>query len=208
MAFPRALLADHERIVFELRPHWVAVVPSLLWAALIALAWIALGALVDSGPARLAITVGALVALLFLSAVPLLKWSNTLFVLTTDRLITRRGVIARQATEIPLERINDVAFAQSALERVVGAGDLLIESAGERGQTRITNVKRPEQVQLRIYQATEENSNRMLRYGQPFPTPEGDSIPEQIEALARLKVQGVITEAEFEDKKKELLGRM
>jgi len=208
MAFPRALLADHERIVFELRPHWVAVVPALLWAALIALAWIALGTLVDSGPARLAITVGALVALLFLSAVPLLKWSNTLFVLTTDRLITRRGVIARQATEIPLERINDVAFAQSALERVVGAGDLLIESAGERGQTRITNVKRPEQVQLRIYQATEENSNRMLRYGQPFPTPEGDSIPEQIEALARLKVQGVITEAEFEDKKKELLGRM
>jgi len=208
MAFPRALLADHERIVFELRPHWVAVVPALLWAALIALAWIALGALVDSGPARLAITVGALVALLFLSAVPLLKWSNTLFVLTTDRLITRRGVIARQATEIPLERINDVAFAQSALERVVGTGDLLIESAGERGQTRITNVKRPEQVQLRIYQATEENSNRMLRYGQPFPTPEGDSIPEQIEALARLKVQGVITEAEFEDKKKELLGRM
>ena len=208
MAFPRALLADHERIVFELRPHWVAVVPALLWAALIVLAWIALGALVDSGPARLAITVGALVALLFLSAVPLLKWSNTLFVLTTDRLITRRGVIARQATEIPLERINDVAFAQSALERVVGAGDLLIESAGERGQTRITNVKRPEQVQLRIYQATEENSNRMLRYGQPFPTPEGDSIPEQIEALARLKVQGVITEAEFEDKKKELLGRM
>ncbi|MBA2367002.1 MAG: PH domain-containing protein [Actinobacteria bacterium] len=208
MAFPRALLADHERIVFELRPHWVAVVPALLWAALIALAWIALGALVDSGPARLAITVGALVALLFLSAVPLLKWSNTLFVLTADRLITRRGVIARQATEIPLERINDVAFAQSALERVVGAGDLLIESAGERGQTRITNVKRPEQVQLRIYQATEENSNRMLRYGQPFPTPEGDSIPEQIEALARLKVQGVITEAEFEDKKKELLGRM
>jgi len=208
MAFPRALLADHERIVFELRPHWVAVVPALLWAALIALAWIALGTLVDSGPARLAITVGALVALLFLSAVPLLKWSNTLFVLTTDRLITRRGVITRQATEIPLERINDVAFAQSALERVVGAGDLLIESAGERGQTRITNVKRPEQVQLRIYQATEENSNRMLRYGQPFPTPEGDSIPEQIEALARLKVQGVITEAEFEDKKKELLGRM
>ena len=208
MAFPRALLADHERIVFELRPHWVAVVPALLWAALIALAWIALGTLVDSGPARLAITVGALVALLFLSAVPLLKWSNTLFVLTTDRLITRRGVIARQATEIPLERINDVAFAQSALERVVGTGDLLIESAGERGQTRITNVKRPEQVQLRIYQATEENSNRMLRYGQPFPTPEGDSIPEQIEALARLKVQGVITEAEFEDKKKELLGRM
>lgn len=208
MAFPRALLADHERIVFELRPHWVAVVPALLWAALIVVAWVALGALTDSGPALVALSVGALIALLVLSAVPLLKWSRTLFVLTTDRLITRRGVIAREATEIPLERINDVAFKQSALERLVGAGDLLIESAGERGQTRITNVKKPEQVQLRIYQATEENSNRMLRSGQPFPTPDTDSIPEQIEALARLKVQGVITEAEFETKKKELLDRL
>jgi uncharacterized membrane protein YdbT with pleckstrin-like domain len=208
MAFPRALLAEHERIVFELRPHWVAVVPALLWAALIVLAWVTLGALTDSGPALLALSAGALIALLLLSAVPLLKWSKTLFVLTTDRLITRRGVIARAATEIPLERINDVAFAQSALERLVGAGDLLIESAGERGQTRITNVKKPEQVQLRIYQATEENGNRMMRSGQPFPTPEADSIPEQIEALARLKAQGVITEVEFEDKKRELLGRM
>jgi uncharacterized membrane protein YdbT with pleckstrin-like domain len=207
MAFPRALLAEHERIVFELRPHWVAVVPALLWAALIVLAWVTLGALTDSGPALLALSAGALIALLLLSAVPLLKWSKTLFVLTTDRLITRRGVIARAATEIPLERINDVAFAQSALERLVGAGDLLIESAGERGQTRITNVKKPEQVQLRIYQATEENGNRMMRSGQPFPTPEADSIPEQIEALARLKAQGVITEVEFENKK-ELLGRM
>jgi len=208
MAFPRALLAEHERIVFELRPHWVAVVPALLWAALIVLAWVTLGALTDSGPALVAVSAGALIALLLLSAVPLLKWSKTLFVLTTDRLITRRGVIARAATEIPLERINDVAFAQSALERLVGAGDLLIESAGERGQTRITNVKKPEQVQLRIYQATEENSNRMMRSGQPFPTPEADSIPEQIEALARLRAQGVITEVEFENKKKELLGRM
>jgi uncharacterized membrane protein YdbT with pleckstrin-like domain len=207
MAFPRALLAEHERIVFELRPHWVAVVPALLWAALIVLAWVTLGALTDSGPALLALSAGALIALLLLSAVPLLKWSKTLFVLTTDRLITRRGVVARAATEIPLERINDVAFAQSALERLVGAGDLLIESAGERGQTRITNVKKPEQVQLRIYQATEENGNRMMRSGQPFPTPEADSIPEQIEALARLKAQGVITEVEFENKK-ELLGRM
>ena len=208
MAFPRALLAEHERIVFELRPHWVAVVPALLWAALIVLAWVTLGALTDSGPALLAVSAGALIALLLLSAVPLLKWSKTLFVLTTDRLITRRGVIARAATEIPLERINDVAFAQSALERLVGAGDLLIESAGERGQTRITNVKKPEQVQLRIYQATEENGNRMMRSGQPFPTPEADSIPEQIEALARLRAQGVITEVEFENKKKELLGRI
>jgi uncharacterized membrane protein YdbT with pleckstrin-like domain len=208
MGFPRGLLAQHERIVFELRPHWVAVVPALLWAVLTVVAWVISGALVDSGAALVAISAGALIALVLLSAVPLLGWSKTLFVLTTDRLITRRGVIARRATEIPLERINDVAFTQSAVERLVGAGDLLIDSAGERGQTRITNVRKPEQVQLRIYRAIEENANRMVRSGQPFPTPSSNSIPEQIEAFARLKTQGVITEVEFEDKKRELLGRM
>ena len=53
MGFPRALLADHERIVFELRPHWVAVIPALLWAALIVVACVALGALTTSGPAQI-----------------------------------------------------------------------------------------------------------------------------------------------------------
>ena len=131
-----------------------------------------------------------------------------MFVLTTDRLITRRGVIALEATEIPLERINHVALRHSALEKVVGAGDLLIESAGEREQTRIANIRKPEQVQLSIYRATEDNNNRMQRSGQPYPTPAANSIPEQIEALGRLKSQGVITEAEFEEKKNELLDRM
>jgi uncharacterized membrane protein YdbT with pleckstrin-like domain len=207
MGFPRALLADHERVLFELRPHWLSVLPALLWAVLLVAAWLAVGALTDSGLLLLAATVAALIGLLFLSVVPLLMWSRTLFVLTTDRLITRRGVLAKEAIEIPLERINDVALKQSASERMVGAGDLLIESAGEREQTRITNIRKPEQVQLRIYQATEDNYNRMQRSGQPFPTPAATSIPEQIEALGRLKTQGVITEAEFEDKKRELLDR-
>lgn len=208
MAFPRALLADHERILFELRPHWVAILPALLWAVALIAAWLALGAVTSSGLLLVAAALFAVIGLLLGTVIPLLRWSRTLFVLTTDRLITRRGVIAREATEIPLERINDVAFRQSALERVVGAGDLLIESAGERGQTRITNIRKPEQVQLRIYQAAEDNNNRMQRSGQPWPTPASNSIPEQIEALGRLKSQGVITEAEFEEKKKELLDRM
>jgi hypothetical protein len=69
-------------------------------------------------------------------------------------------------------------------------------------------VRKPEQVQLMIYRTSEDNSNRMMRGGRPSATENGDSIPEQIEALARLKEQGAITESEFEEKKKELLDRM
>jgi uncharacterized membrane protein YdbT with pleckstrin-like domain len=151
------------------------------------------------------VVIAALLLWFYLAVLPFLRWRFTNFVLTTDRLITRSGIIAKQSKEIPLERINDVAFSQSVFERIVGAGDLLVESAGERGQERISNVRKPEEVQLRIYKEAEENSNRMMRPDAPKAEP---SIPEQLEALARLKEQGVISAMEFETKKQELLKRM
>ena len=210
MAFPRDLLAEHERVVFELRPHWVSLLPSVLWTLALGvglfLGYAAAEAIAERDPSTAKSVVGgvATVAWLALAALPALRWYFTLFVLTSDRLITRSGIVAKQSREIPLERINDVAFNQSVLDRILGAGDLLVESAGERGQTRITNVRKPEQVQLMIYKETEDNNNRMTR-----PGPQRDaSIPEQIAALARLNDQGVLTDAEFEDKKRELLKRI
>jgi uncharacterized membrane protein YdbT with pleckstrin-like domain len=213
MAFPKHLLADHEKLVFDLKPHWVAILPSVLWTIALILVWIlgyqlAKSVFEDPSVAQNLVAAAVLIAFVGLAVIPFLRWKFTFFVLTTDRLITRSGIVAKRSKEIPLERINDVTFNQSVIERAVGAGDLLVESAGERGQTKISNVRSPEQVQLRIYREVEENNNRMMRGGQPFPTPPGDSIPEQIEALARLRDQGVLSEGEFEAKKQELLRRL
>ena len=213
MGFPRDLLADHEKVVFELRPHWVALLPSVLWTAAIGIAlflgYAAAEAIFEDNPETAKSVIGGLMTLawLLLAILPALRWYFTLFVLTSDRLITRHGIIAKNSREIPLERINDVAFNQSVIDRVLGAGDLLVESAGERGQTRIENVRKPEQVQLMIYKETEENNNRMMRPGPTQPAA-GSSVPEQIAALARLHEQGVLSEAEFETKKQELLKRI
>jgi uncharacterized membrane protein YdbT with pleckstrin-like domain len=211
MPFPRQLLADHEEVVFDLKPHWVAVIPSVLWtiAGLIVLfgGYWAAEQIFEKDPGGAKAVVGAVVTIawIFLAVVPFLRWRFTLFVLTTDRLITRSGIIAKHSKEIPLERVNDVTFSQSILERIVGAGDLLVESAGERGQTKIGNVRKPEEVQLMIYKEIEKNNERMMR---PGAAAAGTPIPEQIQALARLKEQGVLTEAEFEAKKQELLKRL
>ena len=202
MGFPRELLADHEQVIFDLKPHWVAVIPSVLWTLVAAAIVVASGAFFDAVSPAVGLGV-AVVLWLVLAVPPFVRWQFTRFVLTTDRLITRSGVIAKHSKEIPLERINDVAFSQSVLDRVLGAGDLLIESAGERGQGRIQNVRNPERVQLMIYEESEKNNNRMMQ-----PRAAGTSIPEQIEALARLKEQGVLSESEFEAKKRELLDRM
>ena len=91
----------------------------------------------DEGNTRKYLGYIALVAIV-LSAIWLivryLKWVTTNFVITNDRIIFRQGVIAKSGIEIPLDRVNNVNFNQSIFERMLGAGDLLIESGGEDGQ--------------------------------------------------------------------------
>ena len=71
--------------------------------------------------------------------------------ITSDRIIFRTGVFAKHGIEIPLERVNNVIFHQSVIERMLGCGDLLIESGGETGQQRFTEVKDPDRVQALIH---------------------------------------------------------
>jgi uncharacterized membrane protein YdbT with pleckstrin-like domain len=207
MAFPKRLLADHERLVFDLRPHWVALVAPILWIILSIAVYVFGTNLIDQEIANWVLGGLAVIVIVWKGVHPILEWATVAFVLTSDRLITRSGVIAKHSKEIPLERINDVTFSQSILERMLGAGDLMLESAGERGQTRISNVRNPENVQLTIYKEVEENNNRMMR-PQAQAAPSGDSVTDQLEALGRLRQQGVITDLEFENKKQELLKRL
>lgn len=217
MAFPRNLLADHEELIFDLKPHWVALVPSALWT-IVALAGLVFGyrgveAVMDdnAGTGKLVFTGVVLVAWYVLAVVPALRWRFTMFVLTSDRLITRYGIIAKESREIPLERINDVSFSQGILDRMLGAGNLMIESAGERGQTQISHVRKPEKVQLAIYRQTEDNSTRIVQGQVGNAMGAGGrepSVTEQLDDLGRLRKEGVLTEEEFQAKKAELLKRL
>lgn len=215
MAFPKNLLADHEKLVFDLKPHWIALVPPVLWTilALVGLfgGYRAAEGIFDENTETAKMVVGAGVTLLWilLAVVPFMRWKFTMFVLTSDRLITRHGVIAKHSREIPLERINDVAFSQTVLERILGAGDLLIESAGERGQTRIADIRKPDEIQLMIFKQIEANSGRVVseQVGQAMGA-QPRAVTEQLEDLGRLRKQGVVTEEEFQAKKAELLKRL
>ncbi|MDQ7826499.1 MAG: PH domain-containing protein [Candidatus Eremiobacteraeota bacterium] len=204
MPYPKDLLSDDERVILDLRPHWISVIPALLWAA--GIAGLAAASLMMGGiaipPLAIAIVVIALIAIFLLAGIPLLRWHHTQFVLTSERLITREGVLARKAREIPLNRINDVTFTQSFLERLVGSGNLTIESAGEQGINRLVFIRQPEQVQHEIYKAMEHVEKSAGTGEAP------EDIPTQIEKLAALRDKGIVTPEEFEKKKKELLERM
>src|SRR5205823_5211660 len=132
-------------------------------------------------------------------------WATTSFVVTTDRLISRSGVLAKHGREIPLERVNDISFNQGLFERMIGAGDLMIESGGERGQETFPDIPRPSRVQNVIYREIERSK---ARDADRMAGRRELSVPEQLEKLDELRQRGVLSQAEFEAKKAQLLDRM
>lgn len=174
MAYPRRLLADGEHVDTELHTHWKALVGPVIALLVIVPAASYAAARIPSGSSqsvvRIVIGVAALVALIWLTLMPFLRWVTTVYVLTDHRLILRSGIIARSGRDIPLARINDVSFSHTAFERLLRCGTLVVESAGERGQVTLTDIPRVEQVQRRLYELVEADENRRRDEGEPEPT--------------------------------------
>jgi uncharacterized membrane protein YdbT with pleckstrin-like domain len=174
VGYPRRLLNADEDVVFDLHPHWKGLVgPTLLAPVVVFVAAFAAGKVPDGsaqGKVRLALTLAAVVALVWFVVRPYLEWFTTHFVLTTRRVIMRQGVIARTGRDIPIFRINDVTFSHTVIERMFGAGTLMIESAGERGQVTLSDIPHVEEVQREVYTLMEADDAR--RRGGPPPEPE------------------------------------
>lgn len=203
MAFPRNLLNDGEELVLDLKPHWWFFAgPSVLLAVAVVGLVVAQGA--DLHDYLLLVVAGLTVGALGWFVKRYLQWSTTNFVLTGDRLIYRHGVVAKRGIEIPLERVNTVFFNQSIWERMIGAGDLVIESGGTTGKETFSDIRHPADVQKEIHRQMESNNDRMYHGRGPAQL----SIPEQIDRLDDLRRRGVLTDAEFAAQKTKLLERM
>jgi len=204
MAFPKKYLNDSEEVIRDLRPHWFFLFgPAVTLIAALALAiWMAQAEV--SEVVLFPVLALAVVALLFF-LIRYAQWVTTDFVLTTDRLIYRKGVVSRQGKEIPLERVNDVSYQQTMVQRMMGAGDLMVESGGERGQSQFGHFAHPQDIQNEIHRAIEaaaaRDADRMAGRRELSPL-------EQLEKLEELRQRGVISQAEFDVKKAKLLDRL
>lgn len=209
MAFPEDYLHPKEELILNLTPHWFRLVPSA--AALVGAVVFGLVVMTQWDVQALDILAGILIigtAVWFISSY--VSWISDHFVLTSDRVICRKGVIRRTSIEIPLERINTVFSEQSLFERMIGAGDLSIESASQDGRQNFEDMRKPGWIQNEIYVAMENNENRKfdgLRTAEA-PAEAAPTIAEQLHQLEDLRQRGVLTQAEFDRKKSELLDRM
>jgi hypothetical protein len=99
------------------------------------------------------------------------------------------------------------------IERMIGAGDLLVESAGTSGQSRFKDIPHPDIFQTELYRTREERTLFLSgRHTQASQTTEpargGAANAEAIQKLAELRDQGHISQEEYDTKRKQLLDEM
>ncbi len=197
------MLTEDEVVVREFRPHWRMLFIAVVWfvAGMVAIGLLYQVIPPDDGTIDLIATGIILLALIPLSVMPFIDWWLTSYVLTNERLITRKGVVSRSGIEIPLENINNVLFSQTIIERLLKTGDLLIESAGESGQSRFENIPQPEEFKSLLYRTREQRTAGVTTASPPDAT-------DKLSRLAQLHRDGVLTDEEFAEKKRALLDEI
>jgi len=198
MKYPQSMLSDGEHVLQGFRPHWKSLVIPIAWSVLVVIGLV-LTPRLPSGLPRNAVYVIIVLGWIVVALVPAMRWWFTQFVLTNERLVLRKGIVARSGVEIPLEVINDVIFSQTVFERLLGFGDLIIESAGEMGQSRFSNIPKPDAFQAELYQAREDRTKALSS-----SEPAADTLA----TLAALHADGVLTDEEFASKKAKLLDEI
>jgi uncharacterized membrane protein YdbT with pleckstrin-like domain len=160
-------LAVGEQSVMIVHPHWKTLVGPIAVAFVVVAALLVAEVLIPGGKAagieRLAVAAVAIALLMWWLMYPLLRWRTTKYELTTRRMRIREGIIARNGRDIPLSRVTDVSFRKGVLDRLLGCGTLVVESAGEHGEILLTQIPHVEQVQSALFQLVEEERLRMDR---------------------------------------------
>jgi len=219
--YPKKLLNEGEELALDLRPHWWYFSKHILTGVPLFILLVLIFAELHCSVRKWTLAPWGIAALVWAAWLgwKYLEWNFTHFVVTSDRVVFRTGVLGKRGVEIPMERINNINFHQGIWERLIGAGDLDIESAGKDGQSHFTDIWHPDGVQQELYRQMEANARKRASWTQsqvggvgaapaPAPTHAPPGIPEQLQQLAELRDRGVISAAEFEAKKTQLLERM
>ena len=160
MAFPEDVLTSEERVVLHVHPHWKTLARPILFGIVVVAAAVVALIFVPNGIGRVIIGGAALLVLIWLLLRPMLVRQTTHYVFTDQRILLQVGIFNRDRRDIPLSRVNDHSMNQHFVERLLGTGTLVIESAGERGQQVLRDIPGVEKAQTLLYELVEADHDR------------------------------------------------
>ena len=209
-SYLQRLLGENEKILFITRQHWFILARNIFVEILLILAIFVASLLLImllNIAALIVIPIGFVVMLLPIvsMALDVARWSNSQFILTNRRVIQISGIFNKTTEDSSLEKVNDVRMVQSFFGRLFDYGDIEIMTASELGVNTFRRIAKPVDFKTAMLNAKER-----LERGDEYRSEEiqKEDIPALIANLDLLRKQGVITEDEFNQKKKELLARL
>lgn len=220
-------LMPNEKMVLASNPHWfyfwkevvatVVVIIVLLVFAVINVSWIdnVLRWLLIAGVIVLLVSIGIRYA----------NWKTTRFAITSERVAYQSGMFRRRGVSIPLNRVNNVNFHQSVIARMLNNGVVVIESAGETGDSVFENIPNPERVRTTIFAQVEADEQRdsdrdaaalakaMQQQIPPAASAQAQSAPgatpqERLAQLDALRAQGLVSDSEYASKRQQILDQI
>jgi uncharacterized membrane protein YdbT with pleckstrin-like domain len=147
-----------------------------------------------------------------------LRWNNEEYVVTDHRVIQIRGILNKEVIDSSLEKINDIELRQSWLGRIFDFGDIEILTGSDVGVNSMRKIGHPLEFKRAMLEAKQEQSRgygyldpQAVAAYMPQQAPSTgirDDIEQTLRKLADLRDQGLLSQAEFEAKKRELLSRI
>jgi uncharacterized membrane protein YdbT with pleckstrin-like domain len=216
-------LMPGEKMVLASNPHWFyfwkQVAAGIGLLLLLLLLWTVDTDWVDTTIGW--ITLAAFIVLLINTIYEFIQWQTTRFAITDQRVAYQSGIFRRRGVSIPLNRINNVNFEQSFIARMLNNGVVTIESAGQTGDSVFENIPDPEHVRALIFAGVEADEQRdsdrdaaalakaMREHQEPTATaPAPPSATDRLAALDDLKAQGLVDDAEYAAKRKQILDEL
>jgi uncharacterized membrane protein YdbT with pleckstrin-like domain len=213
MSYLRSLLAQGEEVVFETRQHWFIPFAQVLTELIVIILLILVAIVIPRAswpiPNQLVyfgtVAIGIIVA--FSALGDIMRWQNEQYIITDRRVLQLQGVINKNVLDSSLEKINDVQLYQSWIGRIFNYGDIEILTANEEGVNRMRAIRGP----VEFKRAMQDARSRYDGYLDRSPVQAYDNprdVRALLEQLAALRDRGILSPAEFEAKKRELLSRI
>jgi uncharacterized membrane protein YdbT with pleckstrin-like domain len=208
MGYVETLIGKNEKIIIKTRRHWMVMAGSIVSNLFFALIIIVIGVGLTITPLGL-LGAFALVLLIIPAALFIrdyLNWWNEEYLITNRRVIQAEGTVNKHVIDSSLEKVNDVVLDQSFLGRMLDYGDVEILTASEIGVNKLHTIAHPVKFKTEMLNQKEALGSDE-HFGNHGAIGQGD-VPTMISELDELRKQGVLTEAEFQQKKAQLLAKM
>jgi uncharacterized membrane protein YdbT with pleckstrin-like domain len=204
-SYLESLLGNDETILLITRQHWLLLVGAIglevLVAAALVVASIVAGAIFPAGFLGIAL---ALIPL-GLAVSGFMNWYHRQYIVTSRRVIQIAGVFNKNVIDSSLEKVNDVKMEQSFLGRMFSYGDIEILTASELGVNLFQRILEPIRFKTVMLDAKAKlgAEDEGVQGGR-----RGEDVPAMIARLDQLRQKGILSEAEFQKKKAELLAKI